>query len=44
VKLAISLHAANDEERSRLLPVNRRFPLAELMDACEYYVKKTNRR
>jgi 23S rRNA (adenine2503-C2)-methyltransferase len=42
--LAVSLHAATDEERSRLLPVNRRWPLAELMEACRYYVAKTNRR
>jgi 23S rRNA (adenine2503-C2)-methyltransferase len=44
VKLAISLHAATDAERSKLLPVNRRWPLRELMDACRYYVDKTGRR
>ena len=44
VTLAISLHAANDEARKALLPVGRRWPLAELMDACRYYVEKTNRR
>ncbi len=44
VKLAISLHAASDEERSALLPVNRRWPLAELMEACRYYIGKTDRR
>ncbi|MDX1993667.1 MAG: 23S rRNA (adenine(2503)-C(2))-methyltransferase RlmN [bacterium] len=44
VKLAISLHAATDEERSALLPVNKRWPLAELIDACRYYVEKTGRR
>lgn len=42
--LAVSLHAATDEERGRLLPVNRRWPLAELMDACRYYIEKTGRR
>jgi 23S rRNA (adenine2503-C2)-methyltransferase len=42
--LAVSLHAATDEERGRLLPVNRRWPLAELMDACRYYVAQTGRR
>ncbi len=42
--LAVSLHAATDEERGRLLPVNRRWPLAELMEACRYYVAKTGRR
>ena len=44
VNLAISLHAPNDELRARLMPVNRRFPLAELMGACEHYVQKTNRK
>eukprot|EP00611_Tribonema_gayanum_P019109 TRINITY_DN3253_c1_g1_i7.p1 TRINITY_DN3253_c1_g1~~TRINITY_DN3253_c1_g1_i7.p1 ORF type:complete len:458 (-),score=149.58 TRINITY_DN3253_c1_g1_i7:30-1373(-) len=44
VKLAVSLHAANDKERSALLPVNRRFPLAELMDACKAYVDQSGRR
>jgi 23S rRNA (adenine2503-C2)-methyltransferase len=44
VKLAISLHAATDDERGSLLPVNRRWPLNELMDACRYYVEKTSRR
>ena len=42
--LAVSLHAATDEERGRLLPVNRRWPLAELMEACRFYVAKTGRR
>jgi 23S rRNA (adenine2503-C2)-methyltransferase len=42
--LAVSLHAATDEERSRLLPVNRRWPIAELMDACRYYIEKAGRR
>jgi 23S rRNA (adenine2503-C2)-methyltransferase len=42
--LAVSLHAATDEERDRLIPVNRRWPVAELMDACRYYVEKTGRR
>jgi len=44
VGLAISLHAANDADRSALLPVNKRWPLQDLMDACTYYVQKTNRR
>jgi 23S rRNA (adenine2503-C2)-methyltransferase len=44
VRLAISLHAATDEERSALLPVNKRWPLAELMAACREYVEKTGRR
>jgi 23S rRNA (adenine2503-C2)-methyltransferase len=44
VNLAISLHAPNDEVRSSFMPVNRKFPLADLMAACERYVAKTNRK
>jgi 23S rRNA (adenine2503-C2)-methyltransferase len=44
VRLAVSLHAATDEERNALLPVNQRWPLGELMEACRYYVEKTGRR
>ncbi|HET6276660.1 MAG TPA: 23S rRNA (adenine(2503)-C(2))-methyltransferase RlmN [Candidatus Cybelea sp.] len=44
VNLAISLHAPTDELRSAFMPVNRRFPLAELMGACERYVTRTNRK
>src|SRR3569623_552663 len=42
--LAVSLHAATDEERSALVPSNRRWPLAELMAACRTYMEKTGRR
>ena len=44
VRLAISLHAATDDERSALLPVNRRWDLDELLDACREYIEKTGRR
>lgn len=44
VRLAISLHAATDAERSALLPINKRHDLAELLDACRYYVEQTGRR
>ncbi len=44
VKLAVSLHKVDDAERTALLPVNRRWPIAELLDACRYYVEKTDRR
>jgi len=37
--LAISLHATNDETRSKIMPLNKKYPLKELMKACEYYVK-----
>jgi 23S rRNA (adenine2503-C2)-methyltransferase len=42
--LAVSLHAATDELRSQLLPVNRRYPLDLLMQACRAYVRRTHRR
>lgn len=42
--LAISLHCANDEERSALMPINRSFNLASLMKACRYYTEQTKRR
>ncbi len=44
VRLAISLHAATDEERSALIPINRRWPLADLIEACNYYIHQTGRR
>jgi 23S rRNA (adenine2503-C2)-methyltransferase len=44
VNLAISLHAPTDELRSKFMPVNRRFPLSELMGACERYVAATHRK
>ena len=42
--LAISLHAPNDELRSKLMPVNRAYPLKDLMEAIKSYIDKTNRR
>ncbi|UCG23788.1 MAG: 23S rRNA (adenine(2503)-C(2))-methyltransferase RlmN [Chloroflexota bacterium] len=42
--LAVSLHAASDRERNRLIPVARRWPLASLMEACRYYIRQTGRR
>lgn len=44
VGLAVSLHAPTDELRSRLMPVNRRWPISQLMSACDYYTARTNRR
>lgn len=44
VNLAISLHAPNTELRSKLMPINRAFPLEKLLDAARYYVEKTGRR
>lgn len=42
--LAISLHAPNDELRSRLMPINRAYPLSELMAALDRYGAENNRR
>ncbi len=42
--LAVSLHAAEDELRSSLLPINKKYPLSELLDACRDYVDQTRRR
>jgi 23S rRNA (adenine2503-C2)-methyltransferase len=44
VNLAISLHAPTDEQRSAIMPVNRRYPVAELMAACARYAAKTKRK
>nr|WP_025026528.1 23S rRNA (adenine(2503)-C(2))-methyltransferase RlmN [Caldalkalibacillus mannanilyticus] len=44
VNLAISLHAPNTEIRSKLMPINRAFPLDKLMEAVRYYINKTGRR
>ena len=42
-RLALSLHGATDEVRSRIMPVNRKYPLKVLLEACDYYVAKTRR-
>jgi 23S rRNA (adenine2503-C2)-methyltransferase len=44
VNLAVSLHAANDELRDELVPINRRYPLDVLLEACRAYVDAKNRR
>lgn len=44
VGLAISIHAASDEARSALMPINRRYGLDELLDACREYIAATHRR
>jgi 23S rRNA (adenine2503-C2)-methyltransferase len=43
VALAVSLHAPNDALRDRLVPINRKYPLAELMAACRRYLEKSPR-
>ena len=44
VNLAVSLHAADDELRDELVPINRRYPLADLAEACAEHVAATGRR
>jgi 23S rRNA (adenine2503-C2)-methyltransferase len=44
VRLAISLHGATDEVRQQIMPVNRKYPLEVLLDACEYYVQRKKQR
>jgi len=40
IRLAISLHGATDDVRERIMPVNRKYPVAELLDACAYYTAR----
>lgn len=42
--LSISLHEANNEKRSSMMPINNRYNIEELMKACRYYIEKTNKR
>ena len=44
VTLAISLHAFSDEKRREIMPIANKYSISEIMEACEYYIKKTNRR
>jgi len=44
VALAVSLHAPNDELRNELVPINRKHPIAELLEACWHYIDEQNGR
>ncbi len=44
ITLSISLHAPDDETRSEIMPVNKKYNISELMEACDYYTAKTGRR
>lgn len=44
VNLAISLHASNDSVRDKLIPINKVYPISELIKSVKNYIKKTNRR
>jgi 23S rRNA (adenine2503-C2)-methyltransferase len=43
IRLALSLHAPEDELRSQIMPVNDRYPMEDVLDACRRYGEKTNR-
>jgi 23S rRNA (adenine2503-C2)-methyltransferase len=42
--LAISLHTVDNDLRTKMMPVNKKYTVEKLLDACRYYIKKTNRR
>jgi 23S rRNA (adenine2503-C2)-methyltransferase len=44
VNLSVSLHETDDRSRNAIMPINRKYPIAQLMEACRYYIRKTNRR
>lgn len=44
VNLAISLHAADDDERLAIMPVNKKYKIDDVIEACKYYIEKTHRR
>jgi len=44
ITLAISLHAFSDQKRKEIMPIANKYSIAEILDACEYYIEKTKRR
>lgn len=44
VTLAISLHAFSDEKRKEIMPIANKYSINEILEACQYYIRKTNRR
>jgi 23S rRNA (adenine2503-C2)-methyltransferase len=44
VTLAISLHAPTDEKRKSIMPIANKYTIAEILQACQYYIQKTGRR
>lgn len=44
ITLAISLHAFSDEKRKEIMPIANKYSIKEILEACDYYIKKTNRR
>lgn len=44
VALAVSLHATNDELRNELVPINKKYPIKQLLEACKFYISGENKR
>lgn len=44
INLALSLHAPTDEMRTKTMPVNKKYPISDVLDACNYYAETTGRR
>jgi 23S rRNA (adenine2503-C2)-methyltransferase len=44
INLAVSLHTVDDVKRSEIIPINKRYPVHEVLSACKYYLQQTNRR
>ena len=44
INLAVSLHAPNNDLRTRIMKINKAFPIEKLMDSIDYYLETTNRR
>jgi 23S rRNA (adenine2503-C2)-methyltransferase len=44
VRLAVSLHGATDQVREQIMPVNKKYPLAQLLDACDYFAQRRKQR
>ncbi|MFA5392170.1 MAG: 23S rRNA (adenine(2503)-C(2))-methyltransferase RlmN [Candidatus Paceibacterota bacterium] len=44
INLAVSLHAPNDELRSKLMPINKKYPIEKILNSIDDYIKKTHRR
>jgi 23S rRNA (adenine2503-C2)-methyltransferase len=44
IRLAVSLHGATDDVRNRIMPINRKYNLATLLDACEYFASRRKQR
>jgi len=42
--LCISLHSSKDDVRSEMMPINKKYSIKEVIEACKYYIEKTNRR